>query len=80
MIKILEAKYINGHFVLSEKLNPDLEGKTLKIMVFETDETEVTQQSESKTTKIHKFIEHVKKYSFKIPDDYKFNRDEIYER
>ncbi len=56
MIKILEAKYINGNLVLSEKLNSDLEGKTLKVMVFETDETEVTQQRESKVTKIHRFL------------------------
>jgi hypothetical protein len=33
----------------------------------------------SDLAKIEQFLEHIKQYSFKLPSDYTFNRDELYE-
>jgi hypothetical protein len=33
----------------------------------------------SDLAKIEQFLEHAKQYSFKLPSDYTFNRDELYE-
>jgi hypothetical protein len=34
----------------------------------------------SDLAKVEKFLENIQKYSFKLPTDYTFNRDEIYDR
>ena len=78
MVKIVQATYTNGELVLSEKLNPELEGKTVQIMIFEPSESSETM--DSRETKIKEFLTRVKNYSFKIPSGYKFNREEIYDR
>jgi hypothetical protein len=78
MVKIVQATCTNGELVLSEKLNPELEGKTLQIMIFEHSESHETMNS--RETKIKEFLAQVNKYSFEIPSDYKFNREEIYDR
>jgi predicted DNA-binding antitoxin AbrB/MazE fold protein len=81
MTKILEATYSNGSLILSESLNPDFEGKKLKVMILETDEGSQTEDAEAdRTAKVKRFLEHTKKYSFELPPDYKFNRDELYDR
>ncbi|MGA7954977.1 MAG: hypothetical protein WCA07_15805 [Gloeobacterales cyanobacterium] len=79
MTQILQATCINGNLVLSEKLSPEMEGKRLKVIVQEATETE---QSEDYTAeqKFAAFIDHAKQYSAKLPANYKFNRDELYER
>ena len=56
-----------------------MEGKRLKVIVQEATEAE---QSEDFTAdqKFAAFIDHAKQYSAKLPANYKFNRDELYER
>ncbi len=79
MTQILQATCINGSLVLREKLSPEMEGKRLKVIVQEATEAE---QSEDITVdqKFAAFLDHAKQYSAKLPADYKFNRDELYER
>ena len=78
MVKIVQATCSNGELVLSEKLNPELEGKTVQIMIFELSESSETM--DSREPKIKEFLAQVKNYSFKIPSDYKFDREEIYNK
>jgi hypothetical protein len=78
MLKILQATCTNGELVLSEKLSPELEGKTIQIVILEP--TQSTQTIDDGESKIHQFLEKVNKYSFRLPPDYKFNREEIYEQ
>ena len=78
MIKILQATCTNGELVVSEKLSPELEGKTIQIMIFEPSESSETRNSGE--SKIQQFLERVKNYSFNLPANYKFNREELYER
>ena len=78
MLKIIQATCTNGELVLSEKLSPELEGKTIQIVILE--QSQSTQTIDDKESKIHQFLEKVNKYSFRLPPDYKFNREEIYEQ
>lgn len=81
MTKILEATYSNGNLILSESLNPDLEGKKLKVMILETDEGSQTEDAEvDRRAKVKRFLENAKQYSAQIPPDYKFDREELYDR
>jgi hypothetical protein len=80
MLKILEATCHNGELVLNEKLSPELEGKKLKITILEGEEQETTEDIEARRARITRCLEHAEKYSFQLPLDYKFNRDEIYDR
>lgn len=78
MSQILQAKCVNGELVLDEKLSADLEGKNLKIRIVEVvneDEDEETRKEKAK-----RFLEKVDQHSFSLPEDYKFNRDELYDR
>ncbi len=78
MVKILQATCTNGELILSEKLNSELEGKTIQIMIFEP--TESSETIDSPESKMQQFLDRVKNYSFKLPTEYKFDRAEIYER
>jgi hypothetical protein len=78
MLKIVQATCTNGELVLSEKLSPELEGKTIQIMILEPSES--TQPIDSQESKIQQFLARVNNYSFPLPADYKFNREEIYDR
>ncbi len=69
MHKLLKATYKDGHLVLEEKLGDELEGKTFQEMVFEDHKLAVKKQ---------RFFDFVKQHSFELPDDYQFNRDELY--
>jgi hypothetical protein len=77
MIKIIQATCTNGELVLSEKLNSELEGKTIQVMIFESSNS--THIIEEKESKIEQFLARANNYSFQLPDDYKFNREEIYD-
>ena len=68
MYKILEATYHQGNLILKDKLSESLEGKQIKIIVLESSE----HQKES-------FLEKVDQHSFKLPQDYQFNREELYD-
>lgn len=80
MTKILEATYSNGNLILSEALDPDLEGKKLRVVVLEAQEMVENLSSEERVQRVKDFLAWVKQISFKLPPDYKFNRDELYER
>ncbi|WP_414528662.1 hypothetical protein [Nodularia chucula] len=78
MLQIIQATCTNGELVLSEKLSSELEGKTIQIMILEPSES--TQAIDSEESKIQQFLERVNNYSFPLPQNYKFNREEIYDR
>lgn len=82
MTRILEATYSNGNLILSEELDPALEGKKLKIVVLEAQEQETVENltSEERVQRVKDFLAWAKQFSAKLPPDYKFDRDEIYER
>ncbi len=80
MTKILEATYSNGNLILSEALDPDLEGKKLRVVVLEAQEMVENLSSEERVQRVKDFLAWAKQISFKLPPDYKFNRDELYER
>lgn len=77
MTKILEATYTNGNLILREPLNPNLEGKNIRLLIIET--TEIVEKL-TKEEKRSRFLENAKHFSFKLPKNYNFNRDEIYDR
>lgn len=68
MVKIVQATCTNGELILKEKLNSELEGKTVQIMIFES--TESSETIDSGESKIQQFLERVKNYSFKLPTEY----------
>jgi hypothetical protein len=85
MTKILDTTYTNDSLILGEQLNPQFEGKTVKVMILENLDTDTTAENfETQTSergdKLEKFLNHAQKFSFKLPADYTFNRDEIYDR
>jgi predicted DNA-binding antitoxin AbrB/MazE fold protein len=84
MTKILDATYTNGSLILGEHLNPQFEGKMVKVMILDPDTEKTTSNSESQTSergeKLKKFLNHAQQFSFKLPADYTFNRDELYDR
>jgi hypothetical protein len=70
MYKISQATYKDGSLILAEKLNSKMEGKTLKVIIF-VDEID---------SKKERFWELVDRHTFALPKDYKFNREDLYER
>ncbi|WP_107666669.1 hypothetical protein [Cyanothece sp. BG0011] len=68
MYKILEATYHQGNLILKDKLSESLEGKQIKIIILESCET-----------KKENFLDKVNQHSFKLPQDYQFNREELYD-
>ncbi|HAG81856.1 MAG TPA: hypothetical protein DCL61_11990 [Cyanobacteria bacterium UBA12227] len=71
MYKISQAIYQNGSLILSERLSPTLEGKRFKVIILDTDEIE---------TRRERFFQLVEKHNFALPVNYRFNRDELYDR
>jgi hypothetical protein len=71
MYKLLQATCNNGNLILDEKLSKEWEGKIFQVIVFETDEIAIKKK---------RFFDFVDQYSFTIPNDYQFNREELYER
>lgn len=80
MNKVLQATYRDGNLVLDEKLDAALEGKKLFLVLI--DETTQLQSDDTQTLEPRKqhFLEQLQQYSFKLPEDYKFDRAELYER
>jgi ubiquitin len=78
MLQIIQATCTNGELILNEKLSSELEGKTIQIMILEPSES--TQAIDSQESKIQQFLARVNNYSFPLPPEYKFNREEIYDR
>ncbi len=71
MNKILDATYNDGKLILKDKLDSSNEGKNMKILLLNFDSVE---------SKKKEFLNAVKNHSFKLPEDYKFNREEANER
>ncbi len=70
-MQISEATYKNGAFVLDGDSDFKKEGKKFKIIIIEE------ERARSKKEHFLKFLE---KHTFDLPEDYKFDREEIYER
>lgn len=68
---MLEATYKDGVLVPDRSLGADKEGKRFKLILVEQEEPSVRRE---------RFFRHVKRASFKLPTDYRFDRDEIHER
>lgn len=67
----LEATYKDGVLVLDRSLGADKEGKRFRLILVEQEEPSARRE---------RFFRHVKNTAFKLPKDYRFNRDEIHER
>lgn len=71
MYKISQAIYKDGNLILAEKLSSSMEGKSVKVIILETDDIE---------TKKERFLKLVDRHTLTLPIDYQFNREELYER
>ncbi len=80
MTRILQATCHNGELILTEKLDSALEGKTLKIMILADSEPNQPPSPENRRSQIAQFLEKAQQHSFKLPPNYRFDRDEIYDR
>ena len=79
MNKVLQATYHDGNLILDEKLDSALEGKKLTlILVEETFSSE--QDGVYLEERKRQLLEKLKTSSIKLPEDYKFNREELYDR
>ncbi len=76
----LQATCSNGTLIPNRQLSSDLEGKTLQIIILEPEDRPSIDEASAALTKVEAFLETVQQYSFKIPTDYTFNRDELYDR
>jgi len=69
---VLEATYQQGQLVLNRRLETEKEGKKFKvILIEEEDSLSATKEA---------FFQFVEKHAFTLPEDYQFNREELYER
>lgn len=71
MNRILEATYQNGTLMLKEKLSSNLEGKKVKIILIDNEELD---------TKKQQFFKLASQHSAQLPENYQFNREEIYDK
>ena len=80
MNKLLQATYHDGSLVLDEKLDAALEGKKLTLILVE-DSVEFPDSLEQPIEpRKQRFLEQLQQHSFKLSENYKFNREELYER
>ncbi len=68
---VMEATYRYGTFIPDQILGKEKEGKRFRLIILE--ERKAGSDKE-------KFFKSAEQYSFSLPPDYKFNRDELYER
>jgi predicted DNA-binding antitoxin AbrB/MazE fold protein len=68
---ILDATYKNGTLVLEQKLGIEVEGKKFKVILIEEGKDKAKKE---------RFFRLIEKHAFDLPEDYKFNREEIHER
>ncbi|MHC1743854.1 MAG: hypothetical protein AB9873_12590 [Syntrophobacteraceae bacterium] len=68
---VMSATYKDGVLVPDRSLGVDNEGKRFRIIVVEEDRS---------TARRERFFRFVKAHSFHLPEGYRFNRDELYER
>lgn len=63
--------YNNGVLVLDEQLESEQNGKVFKVVLFESKTAEEKKRD---------FFKSVEKHSFPLPEDYKFDREDLHER
>lgn len=80
MNKVLQATYHNGSLVLDEKLDAALEGKKLTLILVEDSTDLQTDPEQPLEPRKQRFLEQLQQHSFKLPEGYSFNREELYER
>jgi predicted DNA-binding antitoxin AbrB/MazE fold protein len=80
MNKVLQATYHDGSLVLDEKLDATLEGKKLRIVVLEDTDELKGKDTQTLESRKQRFLEQLQQHSFQLPEDYQFNREELYER
>jgi len=68
---VVEATYKKGLLVLDHLLETKKEGKKFKVILIEQDSLEAKKE---------RFFRFVDQHTFTLPEDYQFNREEIYER
>lgn len=68
---ILEATYRDGVLVPDRSLGPEKEGKRFKLIVVEEERLGAVKD---------RFFRFVREHGFNLPEDYRFDRDEIYDR
>ncbi|PSB62998.1 hypothetical protein C7B61_13865, partial [filamentous cyanobacterium CCP1] len=78
--KVLQATYHDGSLVLDEKLDATLEGKKLRIVVLEDTDELKGKDTQTLEPRKRRFLEQLQQHSFKLSEDYQFNREELYER
>ena len=66
---VLEATFKNRVVVSDRSLGPEKEGKRFKLILMEQKELSLKRD---------RFFRHVKTNTFKLPEDYHFDRDQIY--
>ncbi len=71
MDTILEAIYRDGVLVPDRSLGAGQEGKKFKLIVIEQEDSEAGREG---------FFQFVKNHRFDLPEDYRFDRDEIHGR
>jgi predicted DNA-binding antitoxin AbrB/MazE fold protein len=71
MQTILEATYRDGVLIPDRSLGAEKEGKKFKLIVVEEKELEANRDQ---------FFQFVRDHRFSLPENYRFSRDEIYER
>lgn len=78
--QVLQATYHDGSLVLDERLDAAWEGKKLKIIVLEDAVQTQNRDDVPLEERKQNFLAKFRCYSFKLPTDYQFNREELYER
>ncbi|PZV15366.1 MAG: hypothetical protein DCF22_07480 [Leptolyngbya sp.] len=78
MNKVLQATYHDGNLVLNEKLDTALEGKKLTLILVEAESSSQSELEQKELTR--NFLEWAQQYSAQLPPDYKFDREELYDR
>jgi hypothetical protein len=79
MDKVLHATYHDGNLVLDEKLDTALEGRKFTLILVE-DAAMASQDETDVADRKRNFFEKLQNYSVKLPEDYKFDREEIHDR
>jgi predicted nucleic acid-binding Zn-ribbon protein len=82
MSKVLQATYHDGNLILDKKLDVALEEKKLTLILIEDSESseQADRSMVDDVERKRQFLEKLKTYSIKLPKDYKFNREELYDR
>lgn len=78
--QVLQATYHDGSLVLEEKLDAVWEGKKLKVIVLEDAVQANGEDDVLLEERKQDFLNKLRRYSFKLPKDYQFNREELHER